>query len=196
MTLIGLAGKSGSGKSTVAAHLEKRGAGHIDADRITHEVLESNGTVKEKLRARLGDEIFDGKHIDRGVLGRIVFGDAEALSDLNDIIHPAIIEGCRAQLEAYTKAGLDLVVVDAALLLEVPLPFSFDLMIGLRCGREELVRRLQSTGGLSDAAIHSRLDAQTHIDGGLDAADVVVDASRPIEEVLTEVDRLVDGVTE
>lgn len=194
MTLIGLAGKSGSGKSTVAAHLEKRGAGHIDADCITHEVLESDGMVKEKLRARFGNEIFDGEHIDRGVLGRIVFDDAEALCDLNEIIHPAIIDGCRAQLEVHTKAGLDLVVVDAALLLEVPLPFSFDLMIGLRCGREELVRRLQSKGGLSEEAIHSRLDAQNHIDGKLDNADVVIDASRPIEDVLREVDRLVDGV--
>ena len=192
MILVGLAGKSGSGKSTIARHLVKRGAGHIDADRITHKLLESDEPVKEKLRARFGEGIFDGKNVNRIALGAIVFGDAGALSDLNAIIHPAIIDGCRVQLEALTRGGADLIVIDAALLLEVPLPFTFDLMIGLHCGRDELERRLK-TAGLKETVTQSRLDSQTHIDDGLENADVVIDTGRPLEEVLADVDRLVDG---
>ena len=39
MVVIGLVGESGTGKTTIACHLETRGAGHINADKVAHEIL-------------------------------------------------------------------------------------------------------------------------------------------------------------
>jgi dephospho-CoA kinase len=191
MRIVGLVGQSGTGKTTVAEHLEGNGAGRIDADRIVHDLLRTDDSVRRAIRERFGAEVFSGEEVDRGALGRIVFSDPESLEALNGIVHPAVIDACAAQLKAFEARGTDLVVLDAALLLEVPLPFEVDLVIALRCPRDEQMRRLRAVGGRSDAELAARLDAQARVETSLERADVVVDTDRPKDEVLNEIDRIV-----
>ncbi len=191
MKVVGLAGESGTGKSTIAAHLEHNGATHIDADAVGHELLEGDREVGRAIRDRIGPDVFDGDCVDRAALSRVVFGDAEALSALNAIIHPAIVRVCEQRISELAKQGVGLVVIDAALLLEVPLPFEVDLMIALRCSREEQLRRLQAKGGFSREQIETRLANQAAIQESFSRADVVVDTDRPKPVVLSEVERLI-----
>ena len=191
MKVIGLAGESGTGKSTIAAHLERKGATHIDADAVGHELLEGDAEVRCAIRDRIGSEVFDGDRVDRAALSRVVFGDEKALSALNAIIHPAIVRVCERRISELGKQGVGLVVIDAALLLEVSLPFQVDLMIALRCSREEQLRRLQAKGGFSRQQIETRLANQAAIQKSFCRADVVVDSDRPKPVVLSEVERLI-----
>lgn len=191
MKVVGLVGQSGSGKSTIAVHIRGKGAGHVDADRVAHEVLTNDTAVRRKLRERFGGAVFSNGMVDRKQLSKLVFGDAEALRALNAITHPAIIAVCEQRLAAYRAASVPLVVVDAALLLEVPMPFQFDLVIALRCSREELERRLRGKG-LDERDIRTRLASQEHIPRSFDRADVVLDTARPLAEVLKEIDKLID----
>jgi dephospho-CoA kinase len=188
--VIGLAGGTGTGKSTIAAHLVRRGAGHIDADRVTHDVLERDRDVRQKIVARFGGSILSEGRINRRALGAIVFRDAEARLALNAIIHPAIVSACAREIETLRQDGKRVVVIDAALLLEVPLPFDVDLMIALRCDRGERARRLQAKAELTDADIEARLESQASIEDAFDRADVVVDTGRPLAAVLGDIDRL------
>ena len=192
MKLVGLAGGSGTGKSTIAAHLVGRGASHIDADKVGHELLESDAQVGRRIRDRFGEGVFDGERVDRAALSKVVFEDAEALAALNSIIHPAIVCECERRIEEFRKQNVDLVVIDAALLLEVPLPFEVDLMIALRCSREEQLRRLQKKGGVEDEQLESRLASQAGLEKAFYRADVVVDTGKPKPVVLSEVLRLID----
>jgi dephospho-CoA kinase len=194
MKVIGLAGGSGTGKSTIAAHLVARGAGHIDADRVAHDVLLKDEGVVRAIRERFGDGVFTGGLVDRGKLGGIVFGDRKALETLNAIVHPAVLEVCRRKLEEFETAGVALAVVDAALLLEVVFPFEIDLVIALRASRDEQVRRLLAKGGATRSDIEARLDSQRHLERSCEAADVVVDTAKPLALVLAEVDRVVDAL--
>lgn len=187
---VGLVGQSGTGKSMIAAHLVDKGAGHIDADEVAHMVLRTNDAARKRIRKRFGPEVFIGKDIDRRALGRVVFGDPEALKELNGIVHPAIIEACVERLDEFKSAGVELVVIDAALLLEVPLPFEVDLMIALRCDREEQVRRLVAVGGV-EKDIEARLDSQDHLEEAFDRADVVIDTRKPKKAVLSEIDGII-----
>ena len=57
MIIAGLAGESGSGKTTVAAHLTTRGGGHIDLDIIGHEVLTGNKGAREEIASRISAEV-------------------------------------------------------------------------------------------------------------------------------------------
>ena len=88
--LIGLTGKSGSGKSYAASLLKKWGALVIDCDKIAHEVLLSP-EVTEKIRLFFGDDVFEGGIPNRKKLGEKVFSNAEALKNLNSIMHPVIV---------------------------------------------------------------------------------------------------------
>jgi dephospho-CoA kinase len=194
MIVIGVAGESGTGKSTIAAHLGRLGAAHIDADRIAHEILRHDGRVREEVRNRFGASVFVDGEIDRKALGEVAFGSGAALRALNAIIHPPIVAALRQKLTNLEGAGAALVVVDAALLLEVDVPFKMDLMIALRCNRKEQVRRLHAKDGGNMKEIQTRLERQAHLQKSFYKADVVVDTTRERSKVLAEVEDLVKGL--
>jgi len=193
--IVGLAGQSGTGKSTIAAHLAMRGGAHIDADLIAHELLDHDASVVTEIRRRFGETVFgaDGR-IDRRRLGGIVFGDARELRALNAIVHPAVKRVCVERIEHLRgrRKPVPFVVIDAALLLEVEMPFEFDLVIALRCRPEEQFRRLAAKSGCSEKEIRARLESQQRMGDWFDKADVIIDTDRPLLDVLAEVDAQVD----
>ena len=192
MKIIGLVGGSGTGKTTIAAHLAARGAGHVDADRIAHDLLANDERVIRAVQERFGRGVFTGGSVDRKKLGGVVFGDRRALDELNSILHPAVLEVCRQRILEFETAGVALAVVDAALLLEVVVPFDIDLVIALRATRGEQERRLLKKGGATREEIAARLDNQARLEESFGKADVVVDTAKPLPAVLVEIDRIVD----
>lgn len=194
MHVIGIAGGSGTGKSTIAAHLASRHGGvHVDADRIAHTVLEDPGVI-DAIRGRFGDAVLDVNGVvNRRRLGVRVFGDESQRAALNAIVHPAIIARSVVEVEQARRVGAAMVIVDAALLFEVEMPFPFDLLIALTCDRETRLARLRGRGGWSEAELRSRLDAQSGLEKHFYKADAVVDTGPALDEVLTAVDRLVEA---
>ena len=193
MKIIGLAGESGTGKSTIAAYLTTRGGAHVDADIVGHEILENDPEVREAIRERVSADVFarDGR-LDRRRLGQLVFDDADMLQTLNDILHPAIRRECGARVQALEARGVPFVVIDAALLLTSQMPFEFDLLIALDCGRDEQLRRLSARGVRTREEVSARLRNQRHIRDFFDNADVVVNTDKPKQEVFAEIDSYVD----
>jgi len=190
MRIIGLAGESGTGKSSIGVYLAGHGGVHIDADRVGHELLDSDAGVITAVRALAGDGVLDGDgRIDRKRLGAAVFADPRLLERYNAIIHPAIRRRCGELVDEALSQGTALVVVDAALLLDSSMPFEFDLMIALRASRATQMRRLVGRGDRTEAETRARLDRQGHIEKSFYKADVVVDTDRDLPEVLAEIDR-------
>jgi len=74
MTVVGLIGKIGAGKTTVSNLFRNHGAVVIDADALTHDALRNEG-VQEQIRARFGTSVFTGNEIDRSRLAEYVFGN-------------------------------------------------------------------------------------------------------------------------
>jgi dephospho-CoA kinase len=190
--IVGIAGGSGTGKTTLSKHVAaKYGAVHIDGDRIAHEVLEDAHVVR-RVAEEFSGVVADGV-VDRRALGRIVFADPSRLETLNAIVHPAIIARCHAAVAAATAAGAPMVVVDAALLLEVPMAFPFDLMLALRTETNERIRRLLLAGNRSEAELRDRIARQAGMEKHFYKADAVVDTGRDLDAVRAEVDRLVEA---
>src|SRR4051794_34427821 len=113
---IGLTGNIACGKSTVGKLLAARGAEYIDADRLTHRLLEAGTPENGRIVERFGSDVraADGR-IDRPKLGAIVFADPAALKELEAILHPGVRVLIRRSMEAATAP---LVVVDAIKLFE------------------------------------------------------------------------------
>ena len=109
--LIGLTGKTGSGKSYAAKIFEKLGAYVADCDCVAHEIL-FDKEIKEKLCLLFSDSILDsGNNIDRKALGAIVFSDEKKLLLLNGVMHKAIVEKCISLCE---KSGRDICIMDGS----------------------------------------------------------------------------------
>ncbi|HET6349099.1 MAG TPA: dephospho-CoA kinase [Candidatus Krumholzibacteria bacterium] len=105
MKVIGIAGGSGTGKSTIAAHIASRFGGvHIDADQVAHRVLEDTAVI-DAIRREFGDDVIGpDKAVNRRRLGVRVFSDAGRRAALNGIVHPAIVARCAAEVEAARAA--------------------------------------------------------------------------------------------
>ena len=89
--IIGITGRSGSGKSYISEQIQKHlNALHVKIDEISHSVLYAENNTK-KLKAKFGESIFDGDQLDRKKLGKIVFTDDEKLAWLNRF--------CQTQME-------------------------------------------------------------------------------------------------
>ena len=109
--LIGLTGKTGSGKSSAAKTFEKLGAFIADCDKIAHATLQDN-TVKQKLKIAFSDKIFDDNgEVNRKKLGAIVFSDSKKLSELNSIMHKAIVDKAIGMCES---SGKDICILDGS----------------------------------------------------------------------------------
>jgi dephospho-CoA kinase len=118
MKVVGLTGGIGAGKSTVSARLAAKGAVVVDADAVVRELQAKGTPVFEAIVERFGRGVVgpDGE-LDRPGLAAVVFGDPEALADLNALVHPAV--GVEILRRVAEHQGSDRVVVlDVPLLVE------------------------------------------------------------------------------
>jgi len=193
MYTIGIAGGSGTGKSTIAAHIAQRYQGvHIDADVVAHRVLEDAQVIGE-IRREFGAGVIDiDGSVNRRRLGVYVFSDARRRAALGAIVHPAIVVRCASEVEAARAKGAAVAVVDAALLLEVDMQIPFDFTLALTCDPEIRLARLRGRIFWSEDELRSRLDAQSGLEKHFYKADAVVDTGPSLPEVLAAVDRLLD----
>src|SRR5215208_1046813 len=86
---VAVTGPFASGKSTLVRFIgELPGAETASADEIVHHLLKNDRRAISRIVERFGDDLRSESGIDRKALGRKVFGDAEALRDLEEILHP------------------------------------------------------------------------------------------------------------
>jgi dephospho-CoA kinase len=192
---IGLTGGIACGKSTVSNMLVQRGALLVDADRIAREVVEPGSPALEKVVERFGAEVLlPNGSLHRKKLGELVFGQPQALKDLQDITHPSIRALMRARTSDYEQMHPDkLVVVDVPLLYESGLQSMFQAVMVVYVPRPVQLDRLMVRDQLSREQAEQRLQAQLDIERKKEMADIVIDnqgslaeTERQVEKFLTE----------
>jgi len=185
---VGLTGGIGSGKSTVADELARRGAVIIDADQLAREVVEPGTPGLAQIVARFGNRVLIDGRLDRAALAKIVFADPQVRQELESIIHPAVRRRA-AELEA--AAPLRSIVVHVIpLLVETGQAANFDVVVVVDVGSETQLDRLLARAELSAEEARSRIAAQANRAQRLAAADVVLDNNRSLVELQAQLDDL------
>ena len=205
MLRVGLTGGIGSGKSTVAAMLEGRGALVVDADEIAREVVAPGAPAYEAVVARFGPAILahDGR-IDRPALARVAFADPEALADLNAITHPVIGAVLFERMSSLDGDGIGggaghggVAGRSGVAVAVIPLlgPGHVEVL-GLRavvvvdCPTEVAIRRLVEGRGMAEADARARVAAQPSREERLALADYVVENSSSVQDLVARVEAL------
>lgn len=189
MILVGLTGGIGAGKSTVSAALAARGAVVVDADAVTREVQAPGSPLLARLAERFGADVVaaDGS-LDRARLAAIVFSDADALRDLNAIVHPAV--GAEINRRVAEQRATDRVVVlDIPLLTENPRE-GLQGIIVVDVPTEVQVARLVAGRGFDEADARARVARQATREERLATADFVIDNSGGPDDLAPQVDAL------
>ncbi|MGH2380666.1 MAG: dephospho-CoA kinase [Candidatus Limnocylindria bacterium] len=182
MKVIGLTGNIGCGKSTVAGMLRDAGVATIDADVLAREIRHNDAEARAAILERFGTYEADA-------LARVVFSDADALRDLERILHPRVRGAVRARLAELDEGNVEVAAVEVIKLIESPLADACDEIWVVRCEEADAIRRLAESRGMDEATARLRLASQSSQDEKLAAADVVIDGSAPIEETRRQVEQ-------
>jgi dephospho-CoA kinase len=170
--IIGLTGNIATGKSVVRRMLEHLGAYTIDADALAHRVIARGAPGYQPVIDKFGSWLLDKDgQIDRAKLGRLVFSDAEALTQLEGIIHPFVIQAVDLLVR---RANQPVVVVEAIKLLESDLRQQCDSIWVTDAPQEVQIERLERKRGLSRETALQRVRFQPPQQEKLAAATVII----------------------
>lgn len=190
MLLVGLTGGIGSGKSTVARLLDRRGAVVIDADQLAREAVEKGTEGFVRVVDTFGPEVVrpDGD-LDRGALAAQVFRDPARKAELEAIVHPEVARRFAQRLEPYR--GSDRVVVYVTpLLAELGLAPAFDVVVVVTASPHLRIARVASERDLSPEEVRRRMAVQATDEHRAEIADVLLDNDGTLAELEAQIDRL------
>ena len=189
--VIGLTGGIGSGKSTVSRLLAELGAVILDADKVGHEAFKPNTEAWREVVAAFGRQIVTPSgEIDRKKLGEIVFGHPESLSRLNQIMHPRMYDMVKAQIEDYRRQGVEVVVLEAAILIEANWTSLVDEVWVTVTPEGKVLERLKQQRGLEEKQTLARIRNQLSSEERVKHANVIINNDGDLDEVKAKVKEL------
>lgn len=159
MLVIGITGGTGAGKTTALEAVKKLGGTVIDCDEVYHGLLKNSKEMLARIEARFPGTVENGV-LDRKKLGSLVFGDADALLELNGITHGYVCAEVRRLLDGARAEGRALAAVDAIALVESGLAKLCDVTAAVVAPTETRVKRLMSRENISERYARSRIAAQ------------------------------------
>ena len=174
---IGLTGGIGSGKSTVAGFLARRGAAIIDADAISRSLTAPGGRAMADIAHTFGAAMLspDGA-MDRQAMRERIFRDPQAKRQLEHIIHPLVSQITAEQAQAAVQSGHRVLVFDVPLLVESGERWrkQLDRVIVVDCDTETQTQRVMARSGLSAEEVKRIVAQQASRAQRLACADLVV----------------------
>lgn len=191
MKVIGLTGGIGSGKTTVSQFLAELGAVIIDADKIGHEAFKPNTEAWQEILAAFGKQIFTSNgDINRKKLGEMVFTNPESLLRLNRIMHPRMREIVKTQIEDYRHQEVDVVVLEAPVLLEAGWTSLVDEVWVTVASEATILKRLKERSELSKQKALTRIHSQLSSEERVRHANVVINTDCSLGELKATVEKL------
>lgn len=159
LTLIGITGGSGAGKTTALSVLEGMGVSVIDCDRLYHELLLKDEELIGELDRRFPGTVRDGA-LDRAALAAQVFSDEGELLALNELTHGHISRELRRRLRELAMSGGTAAAIDAIELISSGLADMCAATVAVLAPEEERLRRIMLRDGIDRERAVQRLRAQ------------------------------------
>lgn len=170
--VIGLTGNIATGKSVVRRMLEHLGAYTIDADALTHRAYAKGAPGFQPVIDKFGKWLLNREgEIDRQKLGKLVFGDAEALRQLEEIVHPLVRQATEMLIK---RASQPVIVIEAIKLLEGDLRKACDSIWVTNAPEVIQVERLMRKRGFSMEQAQERVHAQSPQSAKVSMANMVI----------------------
>ena len=197
MTIIGITGGTGAGKSIVNDVFANHGYPTYDCDAAYHALVSYRSPCVEELVSVFGDTILakDGG-LDRAVLRELVFSsgaDAAArLAQLNQISHRYVKEDLFAWCGKMESLGHDAVVIDAPTLFEAELEGACAVVIGVIAPYDVRVSRVAARDHISYDSACKRINAQHDDDFYRTHCDYIVENSSTTDDVIAQTNNIIN----
>ncbi len=179
---IGLTGGIGSGKSTVADFLRKKGIKVFDADRLAKELMTSDEELKRELIKEFGEETFSGGELNREYLANTIFVNPAKVEKINSIVHPVVKNKLTSLMNKELEKS-NLVAAEAALIFEADMTEMFDYIWVVTADEEIRIKRVMERSGLSRREIIKRMENQIPEKEKISRADFVFYNNNSVEKL-------------
>ena len=193
MIIVGLTGILGSGKSTVAAALRKRGLDVIDFDGLAKESLNWKET-QEEIREAFGDEYVVMGRVDVERLRQTVFTNDLNVRKLEAIIHPRVHEEVERRLVALEEKDVLAAIIEHPLLFEVGFHRPVDKIVVVTA-KDDIIRARLEKRGMRGDDVERRLSFQIPLKEKEEKADYVINNNGAEDQLGEQIDSLVQEIT-
>lgn len=193
LTVIGITGGTGCGKTTALNELSRRGVLVIDCDKVYHKLLDDNVELIAELSQRFPGTVTDGV-LDRKALGAIVFSDPAALEDLNRISHRHVGIETNRQLRSWAMQGGKAAAIDAIELIGSGLSKRCVVNIGITASDEVRARRIMDRDNISLEYALLRIKAQRPNSYFEENCDYTVENNSNREEFISKFNTIIEEV--
>lgn len=192
MRFIGITGGVGAGKSAILAYFAQMPDTRVMlADEIAHCLMQPGTECYDAiLRCFSGEEILDKDGaFHREKLAAVIFSEEEKRKKMNGIVHPAVKAYVRQVLkEEQEKGTLQLLVLEAALLIEEGYGEICDELWYIQTSRENRRARLKATRGYSDEKIDRIFASQLSEEAFQKGTQVTIDNNGDLEDTFQQIE--------
>lgn len=197
--VVGLTGGIGTGKSTAAEYLKKKGFAHIDADQIGRDITADGSPMLPVLDSIFGpmgefgvegvDILREDGSLDRKALASIVFTDMDKKLKLDEVMFKAIIAKTERLVELYSEDAPVGILIDAPLLFEAGLDKKCDLVLLIVADMDVRIHRVCARDGATEQEVRNRINSQMSDEEKMERSHVIVDNSGSFEELEEQLEK-------
>ena len=153
MVQIAVTGNMGCGKTTICQLMENEGVPVYYSDSRAKQLMNQNESLMDSIKERFGEESYHDGLLNRKWIASIVFDDATALNDLNNLVHPVVQKDYLSWVSQQTK---DIIAYESAILIEHGNQGDFDIVILVQCPKNIRFERIQKRDGLTLDQVQAR----------------------------------------
>jgi len=184
-----LTGGIATGKSTVLEQLKLSGFRIIDADQISHDVIDEQSS---KIEEMFGKEFVKDSKVDRKALGAVIFVDKAKRKQLEKLLHPIIYRNIKEKADKLDRRG-EPYIVDIPLFYENG-NYAIANVIVVYAPREKQIQRVMKRDNFTKEEAILRIDSQLDIEQKRDNALYVIDNSSNLKHLEVEVNRVKEEI--
>ena len=189
--ILGLTGGIGTGKSTVANMLKKKGIPVVDTDLISREVIEYPEII-EKIKLEISNEVFDfNNKLDREKMSEIVFENQEKLKKLNKIMHPEILKKMWLEVEKLKK-NHKIIVLDITLLFEINMEKEVDKILLIYASKEIQLKRIMERDCRSREEAIKIINSQIPLYKKREKSDYIIQNNDSLENLEKKLEKILE----
>ena len=185
MKIVGLTGSIGVGKSMASDIFKNElNVPIIDADMLSFNAVKKGSKALEEIKLIFGDEVIDADgNLDRKKMGAIVFDDEEKREQLNNIIHPRVLEEFDKEVDFYREQEREVVIFDCPLLLEERVEGLVDIVLVIIADFEIQLDRIVKRDKVTPFEAKKRINSQMSQEEKIKRADYVIENNSTYEDL-------------
>ena len=192
MSVYGLTGGIGAGKSTVAGMIQESGIPVVLADDVGRQVVSIGSEGLSAIVTSFGADVLDSTgSLDRRTLGRIVFNDPAKRNQLESILHPLVRDHSRELFVQLEQAGNQVIVYESALLFETKRHIEMKGVILVIASEEVRIVRVQERDGSDQEDVRRRIQAQMVEEDKLKLSNYIIQNDGDRQSLASQVNDLI-----